>query len=85
MKTLATLIAATAFAAAVPLAANADSYINSKQSFKNVGSAHTVNKQAKSDRSSKKFVVSPASRSKSSNYIGGSSKRGFGPSPKGGR
>lgn len=85
MKTLATLIAATAFAAAVPLAANADSYINSKQTFKNFGATNSVNKQAKSDRSSKKFVVTPASRSKSFNYIGGTGKRGFGPSPKGGR
>ena len=85
MKSLATLIAATAIAATVPFAANADSYINSKQTFKNFGAAHSVNKQAKSDRSSKKVRVTPASRSKTFNYVGGASKRGFGPSPKGGR
>ena len=82
MKHLATLIAAAAIAATVPFAANADSYINSKQQFKNFGAAHSVNKQAKSDRSKRTVTVTPASRGKSFNFgslVRDTSREGYGP------
>lgn len=83
MKTLATLIAATAFAATLPIAANADSYINSKQTFKNHGASQTINQQVKSDRSSRTVTVTPTSKGKSFNFgalIRDTSREGYGPS-----
>ena len=59
MKSFATLIAATAIAATVPFAANADSYINSNPQFKSFGSSNSVNKQAKTDRSKRTVTVTP--------------------------
>lgn len=88
MKRFATLIAAAAIAATVPLAANADSYVNSNLNSKSHASqsygaqSYGVTAQGKSSHVKKTVRIRPASKGKTFNfgsYSRDTSKEGYGP------
>lgn len=81
MTRIATLIAAAAFATALPLAANADSYINTKQF---IGLGHASAKAEQKVERKKRVQIRPASTRSGTKYNFGSlirdtSREGYGP------
>ncbi len=83
MTRITTLIAAAAFATALPLAANADSYINTKQ-FIGLGGATASAKSEQKVERKKRVQIRPASTRSGKKYNFGSlirdtSREGYGP------